>query len=70
MDVLQQHPPAVLVELVQPLHGNGLLALPERDRGVLARLVRESQLTAELLHSGGDVHAGREEDEHRGPRGA
>ena len=64
VDVLQEHPPAALVEVLQIVHRDGLLALPQRDARVLAVVGGVPELAPEVLHRRRDVHAGGEEDEH------
>ena len=65
MNVLEQHPAAIAVEVVKVVHSDGFLALSEGHRHVLAGVCGVSELAPEALHSGCDVHTGRQEHKHR-----
>mmetsp|Transcript_10302 Transcript_10302/g.22116 ORF Transcript_10302/g.22116 Transcript_10302/m.22116 type:complete len:1096 (-) Transcript_10302:3570-6857(-) len=63
VDVLEQHPAAVLVCVVEVVHGDGLLALAQGHRRVLASISSEAQLAAQGLHAASHIHTGRQEHE-------
>ena len=68
MDVLEQHPATVLVGIGEVVHGNGLLALAQRNSRVVAGVCCEAQLLAQAFHTGCNIHARGQEDKDGGAR--
>ena len=67
VDVLQQHPPAILVGGLEGVHGDVLLSLTERYRnetgGLRLSLGGDPKLGAEFLHAGRHIDTRGKEDE-------
>ena len=57
VDVLEKHPPAGFVKVLQVVHRDRFLALAQRHGRVLAVIRGVPELAAEVFHRGGDVHS-------------
>ena len=63
VDILQQHPSPVFVEVLQVVHGDGLLTLSKRNRGEFAEIGSVTELSPQLFDGGRYVHPRRQKDE-------